>query len=58
MFRTRDVMLASIGPITSQTARDLGLTVHLEASEHTIPGLVAALDAGPNSSGGNPWPQV
>jgi len=33
----------SIGPVTSQTARELGLTVAAEAVEHTIPGLVATL---------------
>jgi uroporphyrinogen III methyltransferase/synthase len=38
------VTIASIGPITSQTARALGLTVQIEASEHTIPGLVEALE--------------
>jgi uroporphyrinogen III methyltransferase / synthase len=35
--------VVSIGPITSETARDEGLTVHREADEFTIPGLVAAL---------------
>jgi uroporphyrinogen III methyltransferase/synthase len=40
----RDVVIASIGPITSQTARDLGLSVQVEAAEHTIPGLVEALE--------------
>ncbi len=33
----------SIGPITSKTARDLGLTVAKEADEYTIPGLVDAI---------------
>ncbi|MBE0477032.1 MAG: uroporphyrinogen-III C-methyltransferase [Coriobacteriia bacterium] len=37
------VLVASIGPITSQTARDLGLQVDVEAAEYTIPGLVQAL---------------
>ena len=37
--------IASIGPITSQTARDLGLTVAVEAREHTIQGLVTALES-------------
>ncbi|HVP42207.1 MAG TPA: uroporphyrinogen-III synthase [Terriglobales bacterium] len=37
------VMLASIGPVTSKTLRELGLGVHIEAAEYTIPGLVAAL---------------
>jgi uroporphyrinogen III methyltransferase / synthase len=35
--------VASIGPVTSDTARALGLTVHVEADVHTIPGLVDAL---------------
>jgi uroporphyrinogen III methyltransferase / synthase len=35
--------VASIGPITSSTARRLGLPVHLEAAEYTVPGLVRAL---------------
>jgi uroporphyrinogen III methyltransferase/synthase len=38
-------IVASIGPITSQTARDHGLEVTIEASEHTIDGLLAALTA-------------
>ena len=38
------VTIASIGPITSQTARDLGLEVQVEAAEHTVPGLVASLE--------------
>ncbi|MDL2269994.1 uroporphyrinogen-III C-methyltransferase [Desulfosarcina sp. OttesenSCG-928-A07] len=41
------VTVASIGPITSQTAKDLGYTVHIEAPVFTIDGLVQAiLDAG------------
>ena len=36
-------LIASIGPITSEAARDHGLSVDVEAAEHTIPGLVAAL---------------
>lgn len=35
--------IASIGPVTSATARKLGLTVHSEASVHTLDGLVNAL---------------
>ena len=35
--------LASIGPVTSQTARELGLNVDIEATEFTIEGLVNAL---------------
>ena len=36
-------VVACIGPVTAATARDRGLTVDVEASEHTIGGLVAAL---------------
>jgi uroporphyrinogen III methyltransferase/synthase len=35
--------VASIGPITSDTARAAGLTVGIEAEEYTIPGLVTAV---------------
>jgi len=35
--------VAVIGPITAETARELGLRVDLEASEYTIGGLVDAL---------------
>ena len=34
---------ASIGPITSQTARELDIDIAAEAAEHTIPGLVDAV---------------
>ena len=37
------VRFASIGPVTSATARDVGLTVAVEAAEYTIPGLVEAI---------------
>jgi uroporphyrinogen-III synthase len=35
--------IACIGPVTAATARELGLRVDLEASEHTVDGLVDAL---------------
>lgn len=41
--RLQGVFLAAIGPVTSGTLRELGLTVGVEAREYTIPGLVAAL---------------
>jgi uroporphyrinogen-III synthase len=41
----RGVTLASIGPVTSATLRDLGLGVDVEAQPFTIPGLVAAIVA-------------
>ena len=37
------IRLASIGPVTSATLRELGLRVDIEAKEYTIPGLVEAL---------------
>jgi uroporphyrinogen III methyltransferase/synthase len=37
--------VASIGPITSATLRELGMPVDVEAEEYTIPGLVQALCA-------------
>jgi len=39
----REAAIASIGPITSATARELGFEVAVEAAEFTIPGLVAAI---------------
>ncbi len=35
--------IACIGPITSQTAREFGLDVHIEAQEFTIAGLIEAI---------------
>ncbi len=40
---TGGARIASIGPITSQTARELGLTVDIEAEDYTIPGLLEAI---------------
>lgn len=37
------IRLASIGPITSSTLRELGLQVSIEAKKYTIPGLISAL---------------
>jgi uroporphyrinogen-III synthase len=39
----RDVKLASIGPVTSTTLRELSLPVAVEAREFTIPGMVEAI---------------
>jgi uroporphyrinogen III methyltransferase/synthase len=39
----RGMEVASIGPITSQTARARGLSVGVEAARHDIPGLVQAI---------------
>jgi uroporphyrinogen III methyltransferase/synthase len=40
--------IVSIGPVTSESARDAGLEVQVEAERHDVDGLVAALlaDAG------------
>jgi uroporphyrinogen-III synthase len=37
------IRFVSIGPVTSATLRDLGLPIHIEAREYTIPGLVRAI---------------
>lgn len=37
------VIVASIGPITSRTARELGLSVTIEAKTYTIAGLIQAM---------------
>jgi uroporphyrinogen III methyltransferase/synthase len=39
------VTIACIGPVTADTARELGLKVDIVADEYTIPGLVEALVA-------------
>jgi uroporphyrinogen-III synthase len=41
--RAGHTRLASIGPVTSSTLRELGLTVDIEARQYTIPGLVEAI---------------
>jgi uroporphyrinogen-III synthase len=43
--RLARVKLASIGPVTSATLRELRLPVHIQAAEYTIPGLVKAIVA-------------
>jgi uroporphyrinogen III methyltransferase/synthase len=41
----RDARVISIGPVTSETATEAGLEVHVEAARHDIDGLVEALVA-------------
>ena len=41
--RHQGMRSASIGPVTSATLREFGLPVDIEATEYTIPGLVAAI---------------
>ncbi len=43
--RLKPLKVATIGPITSQTARDHGLTIAAEAKVHSVNGLVDALCA-------------
>ena len=38
-----DSLIACIGPVTSGTARELGLRVDIEAEEHTVDGLLESL---------------
>jgi len=38
-----EAFIASIGPVTSRTARRLGLPVHIEAKKYTIEGLTEAI---------------
>ncbi|MGI8920603.1 MAG: uroporphyrinogen-III C-methyltransferase [Solirubrobacteraceae bacterium] len=38
-----DARIVSIGPVTSETLRERGLVVHVEAERHDIKGLVAAI---------------
>jgi uroporphyrinogen III methyltransferase/synthase len=41
----RTARIVSIGPVTSETIRDAGLEVHVEAERHDPAGLVDALVA-------------
>ena len=38
-----NVTVASIGPVTEETAKELGLTSHITADSYTIDGLVDAI---------------
>ena len=38
-----EARVVSIGPVTSDTARELGLEVHVEARRHDVDGLIDAL---------------
>lgn len=41
----QDVAVASIGPITSKTCRELGIAVHIEPAEYTLAALTTAIVA-------------
>jgi uroporphyrinogen-III synthase len=38
------VCIACLGPVTANAAQQIGLTIHVQPAEHTIPALVEALD--------------
>ncbi len=40
-----DVIIASIGPVTSETLRKNDLPVHIEAARYDIPGLIDAMES-------------
>ncbi len=40
----KGIKIASIGPVTSDTIKKRGLKVDIEAKEHSIPGLVKAIE--------------
>ena len=49
--RLQGVRIASIGPVTSQTIRELGLSVDVEAREYTVGGLVESIIVALNHPG-------
>jgi len=44
IVNSSDVKVASIGPVTSEQLKDLGVKVDLQAAEHTIDGLLSAVE--------------
>jgi len=44
LVNSSNVKVASIGPVTSEQLRSLGVRVDVEATEHTIDGLLAAIE--------------
>jgi len=52
--RLADVRLASIGPVTSATLRELGLSVAVEATVYSAAGLAAALASDAGRPGATP----
>jgi uroporphyrinogen III methyltransferase/synthase len=43
--RSHGVRVASVGPVTSRALAELGVPVDIEATEHTMDGLLAAIEA-------------
>ncbi|MBA7716764.1 hypothetical protein ES703_125840 [subsurface metagenome] len=44
LVNSSNVKVASIGPATAQQLKNLGITVDVQAAEHTIDGLLAAIE--------------
>ena len=44
------IQMASIGPVTSATMQEMGLTINIEAKQYTIPGLIRAIVSRQNAS--------
>jgi uroporphyrinogen III methyltransferase/synthase len=44
LVNTGNVRVASIGPVTSEQLKNLGVSVDVEATEHTIDGLINAIE--------------
>jgi uroporphyrinogen III methyltransferase/synthase len=44
LVRSSDIKVASIGPVTSERVEQLGVTVHITAKEHTLDGLLDAIE--------------
>jgi uroporphyrinogen III methyltransferase / synthase len=40
----RKTLIASIGPVTSETLRGHNIPIHIEAAQHDIPGLIEAME--------------
>jgi len=44
LVSSSNVKVASIGPVTSEQLENLGITVDVQVAEHTIDGLLAAIE--------------
>ena len=44
LVNSSNIRVASIGPVTSEQLKNLGLKVDVQAAEHTIDGLLAAIE--------------
>ena len=50
-IRSSSARIASIGPVTSEALRDLGLAVDVQADRYTVEGLAASIVEGEKSAG-------